>query len=784
MPFTLNGVGTWYYGRRNVFQRRDNCESCRAFTTLTSYDAGKYFVVLYVPLIPLAKVRVVDDCAACRKHRVVSLRVWETARQEETTRTATAQQSNPTDVTAAQAALAAAVMYQHWDAFQAAANLAEEHLSHHAPTLALVGEGFMRFSRFEDAARALALSLEAADDLQVREMLAFALIRMGKSEEAVPWVEHVMTNKQADRIGIVYATVEGLQSAGRHQDAMAVLDQCEAAMPQVARQKPFKQYRKTAKRYLNKDRKVATALTAPMQPSPKSSSSFGWKAATWTGPVIAMLALIAYIVVVTAIGRSREVYVVNGTDTAYSVTIAGQPMTLGPFARQRIKIGEGDVAMQISGTTLPVTDVTVHVSTPFWSRPFTDRTFVLNPDQSAAILWEQTSYAQNPTGAHDRYSLHVGQALHEFSGVDFEFVPFPKEVQLSSKRSYELRQRIDDESQMPLAQLYSVVSHEVSPQSALEVLKNRARFGSVSDELWRLIESLMPADELAAFVAPALEKRPLLMHWHRAHQVAHRQNDADGQLVRTYQALLDQSPNDPNLIYLVARLEKDPTKQEMEFHRALEAGLKSERVLRWLMYAMLSTGRFERALEYATRFSSEYPDALDIHTDVIESLMALGRASDAKVRNTALRRRFPNDGELALEAVMIHDILREQDAAQRIIDEFVGRVARTEDHQSAKIWREYMTAHDLYFRGDSAGFSKQILESDQSPQLRFAALVSSGQLHSAAQLLDESNGPTLLTEWMILHIAAAQARDTALAERALQSAVELLLQPRSRMPAP
>ena len=77
MPQTINGTGTWYHGKRNKFTVTDQCEQCGNLAKLTSYDTTKYFQLLYIPLIPLSKLRVLNECGVCQMHAIVKLKDWE-----------------------------------------------------------------------------------------------------------------------------------------------------------------------------------------------------------------------------------------------------------------------------------------------------------------------------------------------------------------------------------------------------------------------------------------------------------------------------------------------------------------------------------------------------------------------------------------------------------------------------------------------------------------------------------------------------------------------------------
>ena len=81
MPTTVNGIGTHYYGKSNRDARNGVCRSCGANTRLESYDTRLWFVVLFVPLVPLGRKRIIDQCGRCSRHFVADQAKYETARQ-------------------------------------------------------------------------------------------------------------------------------------------------------------------------------------------------------------------------------------------------------------------------------------------------------------------------------------------------------------------------------------------------------------------------------------------------------------------------------------------------------------------------------------------------------------------------------------------------------------------------------------------------------------------------------------------------------------------------------
>ncbi len=81
MPHVVNGIGTWYYGKRNLQTHQGVCRACQRITTLSTYDTRLYVVVLMVPIIPLGRKRIIDQCAACSRHMVLPFPEWQCAQQ-------------------------------------------------------------------------------------------------------------------------------------------------------------------------------------------------------------------------------------------------------------------------------------------------------------------------------------------------------------------------------------------------------------------------------------------------------------------------------------------------------------------------------------------------------------------------------------------------------------------------------------------------------------------------------------------------------------------------------
>lgn len=148
MPTVINGIGTWYYGRRRIHTRTGTCEFCGNEAALQSFDTTLFFVVLFVPVIPLTRKRILEQCSACQKHRVLGLRKWEEAKVADGAVVIDQLEQNPSDRAAIASAIAFAQTYQDEPLFdQIVAPAAAEHKNDAAIQAQLAG-AYSYFARW------------------------------------------------------------------------------------------------------------------------------------------------------------------------------------------------------------------------------------------------------------------------------------------------------------------------------------------------------------------------------------------------------------------------------------------------------------------------------------------------------------------------------------------------------------------------------------------------------------------------------------------------------------
>ncbi len=773
MPHVVNGIGTWYYGKDNRHFHTSTCEHCGAHGHLASYDTTLYFTFLFVPLVPLGRKRVVDDCPRCHRHRVVKLKDWVSARHLDIRTAVEALRENPGDADRALHALGLAVAYQHRESYDVIRMLACGSLAGHAAVQAALASAGSYFGQLKEAEEAFRSSLAIEDNEEVRESLAVNLMRQNRPAEAAPLIDHVFSGATPERCGLVSLLAMSHQAEGAHEAALDVLDRAEKQWPSLAQDKELARLRKVSLKHRDHARKVPAPLLAPPPKSDEGETGRrSSRLARVVGPAVIVLLVAWYLGAAYLTGHRRIVHLVNGTAVAYEVAIDDRTYQLHPLHRKEVEIAEGQLTIEVRHPGVETGKETIRIETGFFSRPFVSREFVINPDRTAILVHEEATYSERPDPrAEDGiWSPSVGELLYTFEDVDYPFREFPEQITLSSGTSVR-KSRIFVYQEGPRRAF--MVAAMQGKEAASEYLKDSLAYNPASDEHLALLEAVLPADQIVSFARTRLEDRPVRVEWHRLYQRMMEIAEPEHDLEKEYALLLDRNPEDSALQYLMGRITRDPARAEQLFARSTRGAQPCAAGHAALAFRRLGSGRFDEALAHVREALALAPDHAGFRELESQVLLALGRYGDLLAANATARKAEPFDLELAARRI---DLLVHQGDAQRareVIDQHCETLKNGgADARMVESARTYLTGMYHYRLGQERSAGDLLAQLDEAGTDWQAALCQS-RTADASRIVTESEDRDFATH-LLIYISARLEGDTTLADRHLEAGVRQL----------
>lgn len=597
MPHTINGIGTWYYGKRDVHRIKGSCEFCGSLGELSSYDTTLYFVVVFVPVIPLQHYRVLEECPACQKHRVINARKWKELKANTTQEIIEPLEKNPRDREALLQGLGHCISFQDPTLFEKLIPMTE-HFREDADVQSQLGAAYSYFSRRAEATEAYKRSLLAEDRPETRQSLATNLLRLGEPDEAEPLIRHVIENKEVHKLFLPFLLIDTYQSQGKHQQALDILDQLEAAFPDLSNDKAFKKLRAQSTKNLESGKPIKRATLVD---SSRSGVQQGSNWSRWI-PLILLIGLIGgYLGRTIWLGSNCTVYLLNGTTQPYDVKVKDRTIALRPGTPVAIQVEEGDLHVDPVNPRLGIAPLQCKVETPFLTRIFSRPVFVLNPDASAVLVKQTSIYAAAPPMPPADVPLPL-QTFHQLDEPDYVFDPFPHSLKVKGNSTI-TKTRLGVHQWENSSHLLQHLMEQIPDASQLTSrVKQLAQIDPSDPNLLNWLRSQLKPDELIQFVQPRLDETPLLVDWHRAFQDTRMARNEQAPLITEYQQRLAKagSVDQQNARYLLGRIMDDP--QGFSLMREAASG---ENGSFYSMYAVgnraLVSGNFTEAKSWADK---------------------------------------------------------------------------------------------------------------------------------------------------------------------------------------
>lgn len=625
MTYTLNGVGTSYFRRRNLKIKAGVCSSCNRNAQLASYDTTKVFVVLFIPVIPLGQYHIVDHCSSCTVHRAIPAKDWEHLSTTSLAEALAAFRAHPGAQTA-QELLGLQTELDLRESYESTLREVESKAGEDPNYWALLGHAARAFGDARNAIRYFQRSQQLGDIPWARNSLALLLLQEGRLEEARTCIGSVSLD--GANTPLILGLVEGFLAAGRHDDALFQLRDLVTARPQLANDKKVQKLRKAAERHRGTGRplKEFQPTGLPKSLSPSFGLVFG------LSPVFQVLGLIVLGLMLLSFGflgytkwTRVDVLLLNGLPHEYQVRYGEQRIGLRPGepAGLELPLHEKVTLAVDYGALQENIELELDVT---WSEFFSSRTVVVNPDRLATVALEDVVYIREgdpPLEEPNKTEFFSGELVYRWSSIDYPFIHVPETIELKGSSRRETRQSLWVQPLEPANHL-AFMGAKLGPSGAEKTLDRRLELSPQIDEATRIEWfASLPLELFKKRAATELDADPPRIAWHRAYQSMPDHQGQDAALVAEYRARLLARPDDPGWLYLLGRLVLDADEARSLFNRAIRSGKDASWALYGLGWLELTSGNFAPALSLARQASVSGSEAT-FDTLLAEASMAVG----------------------------------------------------------------------------------------------------------------------------------------------------------------
>ncbi|TAL05226.1 MAG: tetratricopeptide repeat protein [Verrucomicrobia bacterium] len=737
MPSTYNGIGTHYYGRKNIQKRVGTCQSCGRTVELTSYDTRLWFVIVFVPIIPLGRKRIIDHCPACTRHYAVEAEKWETARQLEVSG---AQEKFRTDPSAENAiAVHQQLLYFH-QADQAAEfqKTLVAKFPDHAKVQAYLGAALSHLGKVKDAEPFFAHALELRPDLpEARIGVARSHLRAGKLDEARALLDFLEKPGASQLYSLepLETLARAYQYAGRHAAALTVFAALLKELPKLGEEKWFRQLVGKSEDTSRGQPSLLPKLkftwkrffSIQRSPQPVAGPRLTWRSLMVLGIVLGVVAIL-FLIANEYIRRHRTLHIVSAFKTPALVEVRNAGLVRTTQRIVELPLPEGRYHATITGPVKQEVDFEIRGS--YWSRWFDDPAWVLNVGGSAILDRVDATYLQNPQPV--THTFYFGDTFYALGGITHPFRDLPEKANVGTHYM-----GLDLFRQEPTALFYYFAQRKNFAE-ALRLAETRLRVQPDDEGLLGLyfntVQLQNQLDRAEKFLRPGLTNRPVLVQWHRFYQSLHRDAPHDAQLAAFYDHELESEPTNSALLYLRGRVAPNRAESRTWFQRAGDADPKNPFPFFALGFDHAAMGDWPAARTFFAHACELQPKQPAFVESFNQARLALGEyaALEKELRELLAREAFHYSAAHELCDVLVAQG-RNADAAE-FVRQFTA-VAASRAREASREPNLGLRRHLLYATKDFAALEKESAGAgldDAYP--RFTALMELGGLDDATRL--------------------------------------------------
>jgi tetratricopeptide (TPR) repeat protein len=742
MPTTYNGIGTHYYGRKDVESRQGACHSCGRETTLISYTTRLWFVVVFIPVIPLERKRIIDYCSACTRHYAVDLHKWETAKQLEISAALDKYRSASSYENAVAVHQQLLKFHQTAQADEFQKELLEK-FGNQAMVQCYLAATLEHRGLQSQAEPFFARAHQLRPDLpEARVGVAIKAMREGHLAEATALLDFLDKPGAAQLYSLEPLEMLGnaWQMGGDHQNALRFYERILQEIPQAAQHKAFRKKVQTSEKALHR--------TGTILPKTK----FSWRnflgtersPSTSRGPVVTRRGMLiagglaVAIGVITVLANAhtsshRAVFFINGLAEVETLLVDGEKkLTLRPNRWQELTLPEGPHTVVVSAPIKKTVNFDVKAKS-YFSRWFDKPLWVVNPDGGACLLYREATYAQNPQPPRDK--ILYGRESYFLPEVSHPFETLPESVTVDSGSKEKFLQHVEEVSSI---EAFFRLRRDNHMTDALAMAEARLRVVPGDEELLHAylteLKTEKDVERSRTLLASGLTFRPVQIEWHRAYQDLSKREHRQELLAR-YDLLLENDSRNSALLYLRGRLEASNAKASEFYNKAIAMDSRNAFAYYALAYRFWNGGDWLQAKPLLKQAAEIRPD--DQSFRKIYNLSRIG-SGEIESLEKDLRDRLAKNPLDFLSSIQLLEILASQSRpseAESLIASVVAN-ARKREPRNVESLQTFLRRHFLYASGRFAELEK-LCSMDPSPTGRthlVHALLEQGKITEAEKL--------------------------------------------------
>ncbi len=236
MPYTMNGIGTRYVGKKDQYDHVNVCDRCGYEGKMSSYETRLWFVLFFIPVIPLQTKMVLNHCPSCTSHQAMPLEKWRRLKEETTLEDKQHMRANPEDPDVAIEAHRNLFFSNQMEEALRLARDMEKRFAGDVDVLMHLGSFYESKGMTAESDSCFRRALnEAPDDKICRRAVGMISIRIGDLTKAAGLLSFMMHPGPNQDVKVLYYLAGAFQQRGDHGQALQYFRVVCRDFPRLAR---------------------------------------------------------------------------------------------------------------------------------------------------------------------------------------------------------------------------------------------------------------------------------------------------------------------------------------------------------------------------------------------------------------------------------------------------------------------------------------------------------------------------------------------------------------------